>query len=642
MSILPELTEEQVKIVKYSLKAIGPTLVKGGPGTGKTTMALYRVKEMLEVLRVNNNYFPKILYATYSKTLATYAEQVLKELIEPAGFQRIVVRTVDSIIMGILRRNDWLYEPVEELNSYIVEGRNQFIQSIPLDFQGIQAGYLQALTDIYLEEEITDVLISKNIKTLKEYCSITRPGRKIHLTSDKRTAVWAVYQIVQKLLEDNKYQTWEQLRVKAEEILRNGGDFGSFDAVIIDEAQDLNPSAIKVLARLCSAPNRLFITADTNQSLINSGFNWQDIYNGVKRARTRVLRKNFRSTKQIAEAAKSFLGPGLRDSDMPSEHLVLEGGKPLARVAVDEEEEEKLLVNFLKWVTNQHNIDIKDCAVLAPTHSACRKLADYLSTQGFPAQFMHRDELEMRKPCIKVITLLSCKGLQFKAVALAGMIQPGYPRIEQFATEDEKQEIVERERRVLFVAMTRAMYHLMVIVPKQEKISLFSGFDESLWQRRKDLENGFNIGPIPEFNGHITNQEIESIIWETGLAVEQELDEPPLVKIAPYKSTIKPETTKSAQIPIAKPILLEAGIGATVTVWVKIKYDGKTVRKVIGYFLEDEKHREFINQEGIQSLTIQSLTGRSLVGKKSKDIIVLDGVGGNRVEMTVLSVKYKK
>ena len=41
----------------------------------------------------------------------------------------------------------------------------------------------------------------------------------------------------------------------------------SFDAVVIDEAQDLDPAALRMLMKLSKASNRIFITADANQSI---------------------------------------------------------------------------------------------------------------------------------------------------------------------------------------------------------------------------------------------------------------------------------------------------------------------------------------------------------------------------------------
>src|SRR2546421_10510230 len=81
-----------------------------------------------------------------------------------------------------------------------------------------------------------------------------------------------------------------------------------YDAVVIDEAQDLDPSALRLLVQLCKQPNRVFITADANQSIYGSGFNWADVHDDLRfQGRTAVLHANYRSTREIGELPKHTL-----------------------------------------------------------------------------------------------------------------------------------------------------------------------------------------------------------------------------------------------------------------------------------------------------------------------------------------------
>ena len=52
---------------------------------------------------------------------------------------------------------------------------------------------------------------------------------------------------------------------------------GQYDAVVIDEAQDLDANCLRLLVALCRTANRLFLTADANQSIYGSGFRWTDV-----------------------------------------------------------------------------------------------------------------------------------------------------------------------------------------------------------------------------------------------------------------------------------------------------------------------------------------------------------------------------
>ena len=75
----------------------------------------------------------------------------------------------------------------------------------------------------------------------------------------------------------------------------------------------------------------------------------------------------------------------------------------------------------------------------------------------------------------------SAKGLEFPIVALAGFLGTTFPVIPNNTPEEAKEEIYARERRTLFVGMTRAMIALLVVVPADRPSQLLQGFDPKLW-----------------------------------------------------------------------------------------------------------------------------------------------------------------
>ena len=79
------------------------------------------------------------------------------------------------------------------------------------------------------------------------------------------------------------------------------------------------------------------------------------------------------------------------------------------------------------------------------------------------------------------MTLKNAKGLEFPIVALAGFSDRRYPPIPANATEAERDELLGRERRTMFVAMTRAMRALLVIVPAEGGSPLLAGFSPPAW-----------------------------------------------------------------------------------------------------------------------------------------------------------------
>jgi superfamily I DNA/RNA helicase len=80
-----------------------------------------------------------------------------------------------------------------------------------------------------------------------------------------------------------------------------------------------------------------------------------------------------------------------------------------------------------------------------------------------------------------VLTLHSSKGLEFPIVALAGFHGSRYDREWHDITEEEREELFLRGRRLLFVGMTRAMRTLLVLVPEGTQSPLLTGFDATYW-----------------------------------------------------------------------------------------------------------------------------------------------------------------
>ena len=70
---------------------------------------------------------------------------------------------------------------------------------------------------------------------------------------------------------------------------------------------------------------------------------------------------------------------------------------------------------------------------------------------------------KINKPVVKIITLKSAKGLEFPIVALAGFIDGAFPVIPKGTPEEAVEEIMTRERRTLYVGMTRARERLTLV-----------------------------------------------------------------------------------------------------------------------------------------------------------------------------------
>lgn len=481
VDFLLRLSPDQERIVTWGLSAAGPTLVKGGPGSGKSTVALYRVRELLRVLRAAGQPQPRILFTTYTNALVTFSRQLLRTLLGE-DVVRVEVRTADSLAREIaeVAKQTRLAAPVDLRQVMRQAIRSATFAGNLLQKQA-QIKTINALDLDYLIEEITEVIEARQLSSLEAYQATPRPGRTQPLNEIQRQAVWQVREAFLAGLAQRGLLTWQQLRSRAEEIVRNGGGPERFDAVIIDEAQDLDPSLLRLLIELCREPNRLFVTADANQSIYRGSFRWSDVHERLQfRGRTGVLRVNYRSTREIGEAAYSYLGSELLDTDQAETYLN-SGPQPVMRCVTTQADEVDLLARFLPAAAREARLGLGACAILCPTKEAGQSIATDLSKRGLEATFMTGQNLDLARRGIKVMTLKSSKGLEFPVVAIAGFLGGPYPNRRNAMTDDDWDDVLAKERRTLFVSMTRAMRALLVIAPKSNPSPVLQGFDSACW-----------------------------------------------------------------------------------------------------------------------------------------------------------------
>ena len=74
---------------------------------------------------------------------------------------------------------------------------------------------------------------------------------------------------------------------------------------------------------------------------------------------------------------------------------------------------------------------------------------------------LHRDvEEDEKKDCVKIMTAHTAKGLEFPIVIVAGMSEKTFPSAR--ALEERREDALEEERRLAYVAMTRAKQRLYI------------------------------------------------------------------------------------------------------------------------------------------------------------------------------------
>lgn len=485
LGFLLKLNPEQEKFVTWAATAKGPTLLKGGPGTGKSTVALYRTREILNRLKTAGVESPRILFTTYTNALVTFSEQLLEQLLGEE-MRHVEVKTADSRIYALICHETGRPNIAnnQDLKPILAKAREETLASLPGNRlqQQAQRLVLERLTSEYLLEEIGSVIEGRELKTLEEYQAASRAGRIVPLNRIQRQAIWHLRSHLNQQLTAQGLETWDQLRSRGTDLLRAMDNPPVYDAVIVDEAQDLPPNALRFLVQLCRASNRLFITADANQSIYGSSFRWSDVHADLKFVgRTGILRVNHRTTQEINEAAHSYLQMGRLDHESIDRQYINFGPPPAVRAVADKADEGQLLAQFCRMAAREFRLGINACAILTPSERSGKEIAGQLTYLGLTATYMSSKDLDLNQPGIKVLTLKSAKGLEFPVVAIAGFIGSRFPYMPKGTPEEAAQEILHRERRTLFVGMTRAMRALLVVIPEKNPSGLLQHFDETLW-----------------------------------------------------------------------------------------------------------------------------------------------------------------
>jgi superfamily I DNA/RNA helicase len=270
LGFLLRLDRDQEAVARCALKAKGATLLKGGPGTGKSTAALYRVREILAGLRKAKLASPKVLFTTYAHALTRVSEQLLTSLVGKEGMEAIDVKTADSILRQIALDGGapatLVKDPRQALGRALEEANFQG-SNLKVASQKAAVG---KMSRHFLLDEILRVIEDRGLSTLEEYLKAARPARRSALTKVQREAVWRVRDAFLAELAEEGATTTEGWRRRAAERIRSGEVPARYDAVVIDEPQNGSPTAIAALVGLCKTAQGVFLTADANQSIYTS------------------------------------------------------------------------------------------------------------------------------------------------------------------------------------------------------------------------------------------------------------------------------------------------------------------------------------------------------------------------------------
>lgn len=342
----------------------------------------------------------------------------------------------------------------------------------------------------FIWDEIEELIIGRHLDSLDIYSAKeAREGRGKPLSSDQREAMWAIHQAFTHWLSSSGWTTWARVRANAAAQAEMLDESYKYDAIFIDEAQDMDSNASRMLSMLCKSRSRVFLAGDRDQSIYGVAVPWSRVHPDIDvryGGRTTTLDVNYRSTEGIRRAVDFYLrqGGAEEEAEVPQLAIVVNHNERLPiQVRIPSPDDE---IETIRMILFNARIDQKvvpgDCAVLIPGNEYAMDIAESLTENGLRSVYSPDKQIDLSdRGCVKVITQHSAKGLEFSLVIVAGFGQADQWRSER-KDADDYAEILNRHRRRIAMSMSRAREHLYVILPSNLPTPLTIGMRRDLWK----------------------------------------------------------------------------------------------------------------------------------------------------------------
>jgi superfamily I DNA/RNA helicase len=209
-------------------------------------------------------------------------------------------------------------------------------------------------------------------------------------------------------------------------------------------------------------PDGLLLVGDTTQRIFTRGYSLKGL--GIDIAgRGVVLRKNYRNTKQILEAAFPLVENEWREdvaqaevsvADAHPEFSVREGCRPIVVRCSDEAAERRFLATEIGALLKYKHYSPSDICVVARNKHYREMAVSTLRNANIPVHLFRDPEAGEVSPdqnTVRVSSLHGAKGHEFGSVFVVGVVDGVIPM--KWAVDTQT---VSSEAAVLYVGMTRA------------------------------------------------------------------------------------------------------------------------------------------------------------------------------------------
>ena len=368
MNYLSGLNEKQKEAV---LHVDGPCLVIAGAGSGKTKVLTTRIAYLIEQKIPSYN----ILAITFTNKAAKEMRERLEVLVPD---NNTFVGTFHALGVRIIRENAPLLGLDRNFTIIDSDDALSIIKKIIKD-----NGYDPKLA--------TPGYIRNRISKIKNEMLTNEEINKFFNTPQDQIAE-KVYYDYNDILKKNNSVDFDDLLLLPVKLFINNKDIlesyqDRFKYILIDEYQDTNDVQYKLSRLLASKYHNIFVVGDPDQSIyMFRGANFHNILNfekDYKNATVIALEENYRSTKNILDAANSVIKNNKERKEKNLWSNNGEGTKTKYLRAYDDRHEIQLVLDEIKKLLSE-GYQKNDIAVLYRTNAQSRLVEEMFLKANIP------------------------------------------------------------------------------------------------------------------------------------------------------------------------------------------------------------------------------------------------------------------
>ena len=477
---LDTLNEEQKEAVTY---LNGPLLVLAGAGSGKTKVLTSRIAYLIEKGISPYN----ILAITFTnKAAAEMKDRVIKLIGGEASSMQI--STFHSFGLKIIREN---HEYLDLDNNFAIFDTEDSLTAIK-----------RVLKSLDIDSNKYNPKAFRNrISSLKNDLIEPKDYNR-YARDDFDELLLKVYPKYQQELKNNNAVDFDDLLILPIKLFKENPDIllkyqERFQYILIDEYQDTNEAQYRLTKQLASRYQNICVVGDSDQAIYGfRGANFKNILNfekDYKLCKTIILKKNYRSTKTILDAANSVIKNNINRHPKELESVKNDGEKITYYRAKNGIDEVNYIADKIKELEGK-NISLDDIVILYRTNAQSRLFEDELLKRNIPYRIIGAINFYARREIKDLMSYLKVINNPRDAISLLRSINTPKRGIGNKTIED----IISRSN--------------------EEGISLFDAIDSGKALSYKNL-----ILELQEESSHLSLTElVEEVLAKSGLREELE------------------------------------------------------------------------------------------------------------------------